>query len=228
MSIRILAIDDELDMLELLEVNLSREGYRVKKATNVSEALCAIQVEKPDLILLDIMLPDTSGIKLLEKLKKDTRTAGIPVIMLTAKDKDTDIIVALRLGADDYVTKPFSTDVLIARIEAVLRRFHTGTADDVTQFGPIQISSSRYQVFANDKPVELTVLEFRIMQALLHADGAVLSREEIAARAGVEKEDFNPRAIDVHIAAIRRKIAGCEAKIKTIRGMGYQLGLLKN
>lgn len=222
MAASILIVDDEPDLLDLLEMNLDKEGYSIRKAVSGAEALASIRSGRPDLVLLDVMLPDTSGIKLLSRLKNDAETGDIPIILLTAKDSETDMVVGLRVGADDYITKPFSIDVLLARIEAILRRSSAGSDDDILLFGPIKISPAKYQVCVNDKPIELTLAEFRILYALVQADGKVLSREALAAEFGTYQGEFNERVIDVHIASLRKKLGDAKNTVKTVRGLGYQ------
>jgi len=220
-----LVVDDEPDLLDLLELNLGNEGYVIRKAGSGAEALAVVRGERPDLILLDVMLPDISGIKLLAKLKNDAETAGIPIILLTAKDTETDMVVGLRVGADDYITKPFSTELLVARIEAVLRRFCGQADEDVMLFGPVRISPAKHQVFVNDEPIELPLAEFRILYTLVKANGAVLSREELAEHLGEHSDKFNKRLIDVHIAALRKKLGDAKTTIKTVHGLGYRFAV---
>jgi DNA-binding response OmpR family regulator len=165
MNAKLLVVDDQTDLLELLDMLLSQEGYIVRTAASGEEALAKLKVDLPDLILLDIILGDTSGIKLTTKLKNDIETAHIPIILLTAKDTETDIIVGLSVGADDYITKPFSTKVLLARIDAVLRRAYPdpSAVREILQAGPVRIFPAGRQVFVEGKPVELTPMEFNIL-----------------------------------------------------------------
>ncbi len=220
MSARILIVDDEKDLLEMLSMNLSIAGYVVRTAASGAEAMSVIRTDRPDLILLDVMLGDISGVKLAGKLKNTPETAGIPIIMLTAKDSETDMIVGLSMGADDYVTKPFSTAVLVARIEAVLRR---GSAEsDILTAGPVRIVPASRQVLVEGKAVELTGGEYNILLALVEAGGSILSRDELKGISGAGRGD-SERIVDVHIAALRKKLGRAKGIVKTIHGRGYRI-----
>jgi DNA-binding response OmpR family regulator len=223
MARKILVVDDDADQRALLEMNLEQEGFLVRTAADAAEARAAIRAEKPDLILLDIILPDTSGIKLAAQFKHSSNTAAIPIIMLTAKDAETDMVVSLSVGADDYVTKPFSMAVLLARIEAVLRRVYetSEVSEDVFLAGPIKIIPANHQVFVDDKPVELTVAEFTILAALLKAGGAVLSREQLMSQLG--SEGNGERIIPVHVSCLRKKLGPARNIVKTVHGVGYRI-----
>lgn len=223
MTRKILVVDDEPDQLDLLEMNLGQEGFLVHTAANAAEARAAIRAEKPDLILLDIILPDASGIKLAAQLKHSPHTADVPIIMLTAKDTETDVVVGLSVGADDYITKPFSIAVLLARIEAVLRRVYETpeVSENVLLAGPVKIIPANHQVFVDDKPVGLTVSEFTILTALVRAGGAVLSREQLIRQLG--SEGSGERIIPVHISCLRKKLGPARDVIKTVHGIGYRI-----
>lgn len=225
MNSRILIVDDEPDVLELLSLDLSKEGYIIQQAQSGAEALSSIRTTRPDLVLLDIMLPDMSGVQLTGKLKNTPETADIPIILLTAKDSETDMVVGLSIGADDYITKPFSPAVLIARIEAVLRRAVVGTNEDREMFsaGPIKIIPVNRQVFVDGKSVELTGGEYVILLALVKGGGAVFSRDELKTVLGEGAQGESERIVDVHIAALRKKMGGFRRIIKTVHGQGYRL-----
>lgn len=225
MSADILVVDDQKDLLDLLDMALSQEGYTVRTAASGTEALSLIAAEKPDLILLDIILGDISGIKLTTKLKHDAETSHIPIILLTAKDTETDIIVGLSVGADDYITKPFSTKVLLARIDAVLRRTYpeSPTVKEILQAGPIRVFPSRRQAFAEGDPVDLTPAEFSILLSLIKAGGNVLTREQLQAEMAPSEEHPNERIVDVHVAAMRKKLGKARSIIKTVHGKGYRV-----
>lgn len=225
MDTSILVVDDQKDLLELLEMALSQEGYRVQTAASGSEALAMIAAQKPDLILLDIILGDISGIKLTAKLKHEADTSQIPIILLTAKDSETDIIVGLSVGADDYITKPFSTKVLLARIDAVLRRVYPAApaVKEILQAGPLRVFPSRRQAFSEGEPVDLTPAEFSILLSLIKAGGNVLSREQLRAELDSSEEQQNERIVDVHVAALRKKIGKSRSIIKTVHGKGYRV-----
>jgi DNA-binding response OmpR family regulator len=225
MSTKLLVVDDERDLLELLSMNLGREGYQVLTAETGAGALDIIGKERPDLILLDIMLADISGIKLTKTLKRDPATASIPIILLTAKDTETDIVVGLTVGADDYVTKPFSTSVLTARIEAVLRRGDSKPveAGEVLQAGPIRINPTTRQAWAENNPVDLTGGEFNILLTLVQSAGKVVPREHLKAALGPTSHGQKDRIVDVHIASLRKKLGPARSRLRTVHRHGYRL-----
>jgi DNA-binding response OmpR family regulator len=225
MNAKILIVDDQKDLLDLLSMSLSPEGYQVHIAQTAAEALSAIQLQKPDLILLDILLPDVSGIRLTTQLKNDSETASIPIILLTAKDSETDIIVGLSVGADDYITKPFSIKVLLARMEAILRRARPQGKDvkQVLSAGPVRIFPAARQVFVEGQPIELTGAEFAILVALISANGTILSRTELGkVLQNSPDAGGNERVVDVHVAALRKKLGKARNFVKTIHGQGYR------
>jgi len=221
---KVLIVDDQLDLLELLQMALEQEGFKVRTASSGAAALEAVAAEKPDLILLDIILGDISGIKLTTRLKNSDETSHIPIILLTAKDSETDIIVGLSVGADDYITKPFSTKVLLARMEAVLRRAYPEPQPvrEILQAGPVKLFPAGRQVFNEGAPVEVTPAEFTILSALIKAGGAILTRLELAQLISPGQEVTNERVVDVHIAALRKKLGKARYIIKTMHGKGYR------
>ncbi len=221
---KILVVDDQTDLLELLSMSLSQEGYQVRTAASGVEAMSQIAADKPDLILLDIILGDISGIKMTTRLKNDVETAHIPIILLTAKDSETDIIVGLSVGADDYITKPFSTKVLLARIDAVLRRAYPEptAVRETLQAGAVRIFPAGRQVFVEGVPVDVTPAEFNILLSLIKAAGSVLSREDLQIIIGSEEQTDNERVVDVHIASLRKKLGLARKIIKTVHGKGYR------
>ncbi len=221
---KILVVDDQTDLLELLDMSLSQEGYIIKTAASGEEAMALIATDKPDLILLDIILGDTSGIKMTTRLKNDVATAHIPIILLTAKDTETDIIVGLSVGADDYITKPFSTKVLLARIDAVLRRAYPepNMVRETLQAGAVRIFPAGQQVFVEGAPIDVTPAEFNILLSLVKAGGSVLSRDDLQAIIGSEEQTDNERVVDVHIASLRKKLGTSRKIIKTVHGKGYR------
>lgn len=223
MNAKILIVDDQTDLLELLSMALKQEGFTVRTAASGADALAQIAAEKPDLILLDIVLGDMSGIKLTTKLKNDSETGQIPIILLTAKDSETDIIVGLSVGADDYITKPFSTKVLLARMEAVLRRaYPEPVVKEIVQAGPIRIFPSGRQVFMEGVPVSLTPAEYTILTALIKAGGSILTRRQLYELLSPGEETQNERVVDVHVAALRKKLTKARYVIKTVHGRGYR------
>lgn len=224
MNRTVLVVDDQQDLLDLLEMSLEQHGYRVRTALCGEEALRQLEKEPPDLILLDILLGDISGIQLTARLKNSEKTAAIPIILLTAKDTETDIIVGLSVGADDYITKPFSMQVLLARMEAVLRRTRpaVSSVQEILTAGSVRVFPSGRQVFVEGKPVELTPAEFNILAELIRAEGSVRSRSDLLKAAGPSSGE-NERVVDVHVAALRKKLGTARNLIKTVHGQGYRI-----
>jgi DNA-binding response OmpR family regulator len=224
---RVLVVDDERDIAETILYNLGRNGYEGLVAYNGSEALEIAQRERPDLVVLDLMLPGIDGTEVARRLKGDPRTSDIPIVMLTAKGEETDVVVGLTLGADDYVTKPFSMKVLLARIGTVLRRVDQAgeqPADSaMLKAGPLTIDTSRHEVVVNGESVKLTLTEFRLLAALVGARGRVLTRDQLMDRAMGTDVFVTDRAIDVHVTAIRKKLGAANWLIHTVRGVGYRL-----
>ena len=224
----ILVVDDEKDIVEMVSYNLTRNGYAVLSAYGGLEALDLAARETPDLIVLDLMLPGLDGTEVARRLKADPRTAGIPIVMLTAKGEETDVVVGLTLGADDYVTKPFSMKILLARLNSVLRRGDAaagGGAGDapVLKAGPLSIDTSKHEVAVNGEPVRLTLTEFKLLAALVGARGRVLTRDQLMDKAMGTDVFVTDRAIDVHVTAIRKKLGPASWLVHTVRGVGYRL-----
>ncbi|MEM6313721.1 MAG: response regulator transcription factor [Planctomycetota bacterium] len=221
----VLIVDDERDLVELVTHNLSRSGYRTMAAGDGRTALDRARRDKPDLIILDVMMPNVDGHEVARRLKGDPETAHIPIIMLTAKAEETDEIVGLKIGADDYVTKPFSMKVLIARMESVLRRGgEAETADEVQlRAGPLTIDHAKHEVFVDDRLIKLTLTEFKLLTALVEARGRVLSRDRLMDKAMGTDVFVTDRAIDVHVTAIRKKLGKASWLVHTVRGVGYRL-----
>jgi two-component system, OmpR family, phosphate regulon response regulator PhoB len=225
MSRKLLIIDDEPELVALLEMSLGPEGYSISSAGSGSEALGKLAAERPDLILMDVMLPDISGTRLTGQIKNDPRTSGIPVIMLTAKDSATDVIVGLNMGADDYVTKPFSTAVLAARIDAVLRR-KTGpsqSADDALSVGPVILNPGSRQCKVSGRSVDLTPAEFTILAALMRAGGNAVSLDQLGEMLGLGSGEAAERNIYVHISSLRKKMGDAKKAVRTVQGLGYRI-----
>ncbi len=220
----IFVVDDEEDILELIRYNLVREGYGVSTAVNGEEALKAISQKLPDLILLDLMLPGMDGLEICRLLKKEEKTAGIPIVMVTAKGEESDIVTGLELGADDYIAKPFSIKVLIARLRAVLRRKAKAPLDknSVIRIRDIVINPGRHEVLIKGKPVAMTFSELRIVHLLAGRPGWVMTREQIVDAVRGEDYAVTDRAIDVQIVGIRKKLGAKADYIETVRGVGYR------
>jgi len=226
----ILVVDDEREILELVKYNLAKEGYGVVCVETGEDALSAARLKLPDLVLLDLMLPGVDGLEVCRKLKADPKTQEIPVIMLTAKGGEADIVAGLELGADDYVTKPFSPRVLTARVKAVLRRdqAENGDGQATIKIGDLVIHSGRHQVLVGDRPVDLTASEFRILLFMARKPGWVFTRQQIVDAAQgddvyVNERFVTDRSVDVHIVSLRRKLGSCGGYIDTVRGVGYRL-----
>jgi two-component system alkaline phosphatase synthesis response regulator PhoP len=220
----ILVVDDEKEILELLEYNLKRDGYGVSLVKSGEEAMERVKTGLPDLILLDLMLPGMDGLEVCRILKNDSRTSHIPIVMLTAKGEEADIVAGLELGADDYVTKPFSPRVLTARVKAVLRRKGREPADEkkVVKAGDIVIDKSRHEVTVAGKPVTLTFTEFEILRFLAARPGRVFTRYQIIDAIRQSEYAVTDRSVDVQIVALRRKLGARGNQIETVRGVGYR------
>jgi len=220
----IFVVDDEEDILELIGHHLTREGFQVMTAANGENAVKAIIQKPPDLILLDLMLPGIDGLEVCRILKKENKTADIPIIMLTAKGEESDIITGLELGADDYITKPFSMKVLIARIHAILRRKQKSPADKnaVIRVHDLMINPGRHEVLIKGKPVEMTFSELRILHLLAGRPGWVMTREQIVDAVRGEDYAVTDRAVDVQIVGIRKKLGARAEYIETVRSVGYR------
>jgi two-component system phosphate regulon response regulator PhoB len=223
----ILVIEDDPDILELVSYNLGKEGYTVIGAANGEQGVALLGTANPDLIVLDIMLPGMDGLDVLRTLKRDGKTAGIPVIMTTAKSEDTDIVSGLELGADDYVTKPFSPRVLVARIRAVLRRSaeplpeRSAKAEPVA-IGGIELDAARHEVRCGGAPVDLSATEFAILEFLMRRPGWVFSRNQIIDSVKGKDYPVTERSVDVQILGLRKKLGAFGERVQTVRGVGYR------
>ena len=222
---RILVVDDEEDILELLKYNLNREGYQVVSASSGEKCLQKAGSEKLDLIVLDLMLPGMDGLEVAKILKNNSNTLHIPIIMLTAKGEEADIVTGLELGADDYITKPFSPRILIARVRAVIRRKKKEETDDdmsVIQVHDIVINSHKREIIANGKPVDLTFTEFQVLYYLAKRPGWVFTRTQIVDAVRGDYYPVTDRSVDVQIVGLRKKLGSCGRYIETVRGVGYR------
>jgi len=218
----ILLVEDEADLAELISFNLLREGYACIKVGDGVSAMREIQRQPPDLIILDRMLPGRSGDEVIAELRRTPKTASIPTIMLTAKADETDELVGFALGADDYISKPFSMKRLMARIGAVLRRVQAAAqSGDVLSMGPILLDEGRMEVTVEGSPVGLTVTEFRMLRTLMAARGRVLDRERLIDSVLGPTVAVTDRTIDVHIASLRKKLGVASSWVQTVRGAGY-------
>lgn len=224
---KILVIEDEEDIQELIRYNLSREGYRVASALSGEEGLRVAIREKPDLVVLDLMLPGIDGIEVCRRLKADHLTRHIPVVMVTAKGEEADVVTGLELGADDYLTKPFSPKILTARIRAVIRRRDqetTKAAEEPIQRGDILIHPGRREVLVGGSRValDLTFTEFNILHLLASRPGWVFTRGQIVDAVRGDDYHVTERSVDVHVVGLRRKLGSHGDLIETVRGVGYR------
>jgi two-component system phosphate regulon response regulator PhoB len=220
---RILVVDDEEDLLELVNYNLSREGFRVECVASGEAALQAARKNLPDLIVLDLLLPSVDGLEICRRLKSDDKTRHIPIIMLTAKSAESDMVSGLELGADDYMTKPFSPRVLLARIKAILRRKTAQAPDDATvQIRELTIHPGRHEVTINGRPIDLTFTEFRLLHFLARKPGWAFTRSQIVDAFKGEDYPVTERSVDVHVAGLRKKLGDLGKYIETVRGVGYR------
>ncbi len=219
----VLVIDDEEDLIELVRYNLSQEGFAVSAARDGETGLAAARHDMPDVVVIDLMLPGIDGLEVCRALRADDRTSHIPIIMLTAKGAESDRVVGLEMGADDYVTKPFSPRELAARIKAVLRRVAPRQpAPDFLKHGTLSIDLERHEVACGSKAVNLTATEFRLLHFLATRPGRVYSRSELIDGALGRDVTVLDRTIDVHIMSLRRKLGDCGDCIETVRGFGYK------
>ena len=220
----VFVVEDEEDILDLIRHHLTKEGFVVATATNGLEAAKAILRKPPDLILLDLMLPGLDGLEVCRQLKKDPKTAGVPILMVTAKDEESDVVTGLELGADDYVVKPFRMKELIARVRAALRRQRPAQLDKEApvRAGGIEIHPGRHEVKVVGEPVEMTFSELRILHVLASRPGWVLTRDQIVDAVRGADYAVTDRAVDFQIVGIRRKLGDHADCIETVRGVGYR------
>ncbi|MHB8154489.1 MAG: response regulator [Candidatus Omnitrophota bacterium] len=221
----ILIVEDEKDIVKMLDYNLKKEGYKTLVAHDGEDALDMANTKLPDLILLDLMLPGVDGLEVCKELKSERKTASIPVIMLTAKTQESDKVIGLELGADDYVTKPFSPRELIARIKAVLRRGkENDKLPEILKIGELTIDFSKIAFTVKDKPVELTSKEFELLKTLIKAKGRVLSRDYLLDNIwGFNNAiEIQTRTVDVHIRTLRKKLKSQAKRILTVKNYGYR------
>lgn len=227
MAKRILIVDDEKDIVDLVAYNLEKEGYEALKAFDGEKALALVRMKRPDLVVLDLMLPGIQGLEVCRRLRQDPATARVPIIMLTAKGDEVDRVLGLEIGADDYVTKPFSVKELTARVRAVLRRSETRPAagtEETFDFRGLRIDERSYEVFVDGRKVDLSPTEFRLLRFLARNPGRVYSREQILDQVWGDEAFVEPRTVDVHIRRLRAQIERGDGPgyIVTVRGVGYK------
>jgi two-component system phosphate regulon response regulator PhoB/two-component system alkaline phosphatase synthesis response regulator PhoP len=223
MSRLIAVVDDEPDILELVTLHLTRAGFAVRPFPDAGQFQRFLTRTVPDLVVLDLMLPDADGLEVCRQLKSDSRTAHVPVMMLTAKGDESDRIVGLELGADDYITKPFSPKELVARAKAVLRRPEKKEQSRTIELPGVVIDLDRYQVTAAGRPADLTTTEFRLLVILAERRGWVFSRDELLNRLWGDEKAVLDRTIDVHITNLRKKLGKAGQLLRNVRGIGYKL-----
>lgn len=224
---KILVVEDDRDISELITYNLEREGYEIACLYDGSQAVDFVHKRKPELIILDLMLPEVDGIEICRTLKSDAATKHIPIVMLTAKSEEADVVVGLQMGADDYIPKPFSPKVLVARIKAITRRTadiqqsSVGT-ENTRSFGDFKIDLLKHKISYKNQEVRLTSIEFDIVEFLSRSPGRVWSREQILDNVWKEGKFIIDRAVDVHVRGLRKKLGVADDYIETVRGVGYR------
>jgi phosphate regulon transcriptional regulator PhoB len=225
MSQTILVVDDEKDLVDLVAYNLTKAGYKVERAYDGPSALRLAAGRAPQLIILDLMLPGMDGLEVCRKLRSEPKSRTLPILMLTAKGEETDKVVGLEMGADDYLTKPFSPRELVARVRALLRRGQSQEASESSsryQFAKLEVDSESHEVKVKGKPVELTAKEFKLLLYLCSRPGRVLSRELLLEQVWDMDTDVETRTVDVHVRRLREKLGGAADYIQTLRGVGYK------
>jgi phosphate regulon transcriptional regulator PhoB len=222
---RVLIVEDEPDIRDLLAFHLEREGYQVTRSRTGADALRQVRARPPDLILLDLMLPEIGGLEVCRRLRQDPRTASVPIVMLTARGEEVDRILGLELGADDYIVKPFSPKEVVARVRAVLRRAGARDGAAPVVSGRLVIDPERHTVHVDTAAIELTPKEFDLLRALAEARGRVLSREFLLDRVWgyTSAGEIESRTVDVHVRRLRVKLGEEGQRITTVKGVGYRL-----
>ncbi|MFW6052190.1 MAG: response regulator [Myxococcota bacterium] len=226
MTHRILVVEDERDLAELVAFNLRQAGHQATVVHDGQAALAELRRSPPDLVVLDIMLPDVSGVEVCRRLRRDQGTKHLPVVMLTAKGEEVDRVVGFEVGADDYVVKPFSPRELVLRVEAVLRRAHPrpeGSEPEVLTFGALRIDVPAHRVVVDEREVPLTALEFKLLLDLAHRRGRVQSRDALLDRVWGYAAGIETRTVDTHVKRLREKLGPAADYIETVRGVGYRL-----
>jgi two-component system, OmpR family, phosphate regulon response regulator PhoB len=218
---KILIVEDETDVVDLLALNLRKAGFKISSAADGASGLEKTRVDKPDFVILDLMLPKMPGLEVCKILKSDPITRAIPILMLTAKAEEIDRIVGLEFGADDYVVKPFSPREVVLRIQAILRRGEA--VDESFKAGPISVDPARHQVHVSGRSVHLTSLEFKLLRALMHRRGRVLERDRLLNEVWGYESVIDTRTVDTHVRRLREKLGKAGDMIETVRGFGYRL-----
>lgn len=220
---KILVVDDEQDLVKLIRYHLEKDGYQVLSAYNGEDALFLSRKERPELLILDLMLPGMDGLEVCKKLKADRDLTNTAIVMLTAKGEEADITTGLKLGADDYITKPFSPKELVARAQAVLRRTKSASAiQEYIKIDDLTIDLDKHEVIIKNEPVQLTLAEFKILYHLARKPGRVFTRDQLLDAVSGPETAVTDRTIDVHVASLRKKLKTFANRIATIRGIGYK------
>jgi DNA-binding response OmpR family regulator len=220
----IVVVEDEQAIQDVVAYNLRREGYEVLLAGDGDEGLALIQSKRPALVILDLMLPGIDGLSICQQLRADAKTRSIPLMILSAKEEESDIVIGLSLGADDYLAKPFSPREMLARVKALLRRANNSrsVADDYIQVGPLAIDFSRFEAKLSGQPLKFTATEFKLLAELAGHPGRALTREHLLNSAVGDAVVVVDRNIDVHIRSVRKKLGDHAGMIETVRGLGYR------
>jgi len=219
---RILVVEDEADIREVLDYNLKREGHDVALASTAKDGLRQARERRPDLVLLDLMLPDGSGTDLCKALHQDASTRGVRVVMLTAKGEEIDRVIGFEIGADDYVVKPFSVRELLLRVQAVLRRAASEETGEMTQFGTLRVDRGAHRVWVDGQEVELTALEFKLLLTLHDRRNRVQTRDALLSDVWRIDADVTTRTVDTHVKRLREKLGAAGIYVQTVRGVGYR------
>jgi two-component system phosphate regulon response regulator PhoB len=223
MAERILVVDDEPDLLELVRVNLSQAGFDVETAESGRAGLDAVRARTPDVLVLDLMLPDVAGTEVCRQIRADPKLRELPIVMLTAKSEEVDRVVGFELGADDYVTKPFSPRELTLRVRAILRRASApAEPPTVLQHGALRLDAERHRCSVAGEPVDLTATEFKLLATLMHRPGHVMSRQRLLDAVWGSEITVTERTIDTHLKRLREKLGAAADRIETVRGVGYR------
>lgn len=225
MEIKIMVVEDDPDISEILEYNLQQEGYDVVVCDDGEKALSMIEKNPPTLLLLDLMLPNKNGLEITRAVRKDERTFNMPIIMITARSEEMDVLQGLELGADDYITKPFRPKEVIARVKALLRRHHRDD-DKLYQLGKLTVNFSKHQVSVGDSVLDLTPKEFLLLKALIQANGRVLSRDQLLDQVWGYDYYGDPRTVDVHVRRLRKKLDQWANVVETVKGFGYRIKIV--
>jgi DNA-binding response OmpR family regulator len=224
MSIRVLVIDDEADIVELVRYHLEKAGIECVHGRDGSAALRLVREHRPDVLILDLMLPGVDGLEVCRQLRRDASTAGLPILMLTAKAEEVDRVVGLEVGADDYVVKPFSPRELVARVRALVRRLREPDLPAAQRIGDLEVDEARHHVAVSAEPVDLTAKEFGLLCALIRANGRVLSRDQLLERVWgyADAAEIESRTVDVHVRRLREKLGPEARRIVTVKAVGYR------